>query len=86
MCKHGTVVPMPIGGRVRDIDSCIAHLIAALNCSGACRTIACCCGHGNLPGSILLEDGRCLVVMNREDHDRLFSEYGHDIHGTPKDE
>jgi hypothetical protein len=62
MCKQGTTVPMPICGRVYDIDSCIAHLVAALNAGGV-PTRASCCGHGKLPGSIVLDDGRELFVI-----------------------
>lgn len=49
--------------RVKDcgIDSCIAPIVKALN-DGGVPTIACCCGHGKLPGSIVLADGRELIV------------------------
>ena len=54
-------VCMPINGRVQCIDRCIHHIIAALNAANV-ATVASCCGHGNAPGSIMLEDGRCLGV------------------------
>ena len=69
-CDVGTyehAVPMPIGGRVQSIDYCIAHIVAALNAGGV-RTLASCCGHGKKDGSIILEDGRELVIRNREPH------------------
>lgn len=62
MCKHGTSVPMPIDGRVRDIDSCMALLVATLNTIPALETVACCCGHGNGPGNVVLKDGRELFI------------------------
>lgn len=39
-------IPMPINGRRRDIDFCIADIVAALNAAGL-DTIASCCGHGD---------------------------------------
>ena len=38
-------VLMPLNGKVRAIDKCIHHMIAALNAGGV-ETSACCCGHG----------------------------------------
>ena len=58
-------VCMPIAGRVRCIDHCIHHLIAALNAANI-RTVASCCGHQKLPGRIDLEDGRVLMIVNRD--------------------
>ena len=69
MCKQGDTVVMPIGGRVYDIDRCIHHLVAALNAGGV-RTVASCCGHGNRPGCIILEDGRELFVVASFDEGR----------------
>lgn len=43
------------------IDACIAPIVKALN-DGGVATVACCCGHGMMPGSIVLADGRELVV------------------------
>lgn len=57
-CIPGTFthqIPMPITGRVRYIDYCIADIVAALNASGI-NTVASCCGHGTGDGSILLDD------------------------------
>lgn len=73
MCEWGTTVPMPLNGRVRDIDSCLALLIATLNTIPALETSGCCCGHGKMPGSVLLKDGSALVVMTREQHDAYFA-------------
>jgi len=62
------------------IDKCIQPLIKALN-EGGCETIASCCGHGNRPGTIALEDGREIIIMpdfaTARSIDHLFS----DMHG-----
>ncbi len=54
-------VLMPLNGKVRCIDYCIHHIVAALNAGGVVTT-ACCCGHGQRDGQIVLEDGRTLIV------------------------
>ena len=64
MCEHGTTVPMPINGRVRDIDSCLALIVATLNTIPKLETVACCCGHGKMVGSIALADGRELLIAS----------------------
>ena len=67
-CEIGTFkcdVPMPIKHRVRCVDYCIADLIAALNAANI-TTVASCCGHSKLDGSIILEDGRELVIKTNE--------------------
>ena len=58
MCQ----VPMPIRGRIQGIDYCIADLVAALNAANIV-TVGSCCGHGQMPGIISLEDGRELRVI-----------------------
>lgn len=62
---HSDNVPMPIAGRVRSIDRCIAKIVAALN-AGGIETIESCCGHGLLDGSVSLEDGRVLMITTLE--------------------
>ena len=42
-------------------DPCIAPIVSALNAAGI-RTIASCCGHNKMDGSILLADGRDLRI------------------------
>lgn len=64
-CPCGTYehqVPMAVRGRRVEIDWCIADLVAALNAANI-QTIASCCGHGKMTGSIVLEDGRELVIV-----------------------
>ena len=74
MCKCGNTVPLslPVPAHVsrtgefrwdiKDIDSCIAHIVRALNDAGV-YTIASCCGHGKRPANIALVDGREIVIM-----------------------
>lgn len=60
-------VCIPINGKVRCIDKCIHHIIASLNAGGV-STEACCCGHNEMIGNIVLTDGRWLgIFSNREE-------------------
>lgn len=52
-------VMLPLEGKVKTIDLCLHHIIAALNAAGV-YTLGCCCGHGTHVGSILLADGTVL--------------------------
>ena len=52
---------MPLRGRRQDVDLCIADIVAAINAANVI-TVASCCGHGKQDGSVMLEDGRELVV------------------------
>lgn len=73
MCKWGTtkdlLVPIPAHlshtGEFRwdtkPVDSCLADIVQALNDAGV-YTAGCCCGHGQRPGSIILHDGRELIM------------------------
>lgn len=78
MCAWGTTTPVTIT-RPADtththqetiepvpIDTCIAPLVAALQHAGII-TRASCCGHGHTRGSIILDDGRVLIITDRED-------------------
>lgn len=58
---------LTIGGRVVEVDSEIAPIVAALNAGGV-ETIASCSGHGFRPGRIALRDGRELIVT-RDDRE-----------------
>ncbi len=63
-CEVGSYdcqIPMPIKGRVRYIDHCIADIVAALNAANII-TMASCCGHGKQDGIINLEDGREIII------------------------
>lgn len=70
MGVYDDVVSLPLNGRVRTIDRCIHQIVAALNAGGV-MTVACCCGHSKMPGRVDLEDGRVLVVVDREYADRF---------------
>lgn len=54
---------MPLNGRRQDIDYCTADIVAALNAANI-KTMASCCGHGQMEGSIPLADGRVLKIEN----------------------
>ena len=63
---------MPIRGRVQGVDFCISYIVAALNAANI-ETMASCCGHGKMPGSIILEDGReIIIVKNAEERNKIF--------------
>lgn len=82
MCKWDTTVPVEVTvpahlsytGKerraVKDIDSCIAPVVVALNEAGL-TTIASCCGHGKQPASIALADGREVRIMTYEQARRV---------------
>lgn len=42
-------------------DPCLEPLVRALN-DGGLRTVASCCGHGRLPATVALADGRYVTV------------------------
>jgi len=62
-------------------DPCLAPLINALN-GGGLTTVASCCGHGHRPGSIVLKDGRELLIMPDSETARSLDHMWPDIHGT----
>lgn len=51
----------------KPIDSCLVPLINALNNAGI-YTASCCCGHGKSDGSVILHDGRTLVIRDTEEY------------------
>lgn len=68
-CKTGFAfsdnVPCSNCGRVpgdKGYDPCLNEIITALNDVGI-KSIASCCGHGRQPGSIVLKDGRELIIV-----------------------
>lgn len=71
MGTYGHQVCMPINGKVRCVDYCISHMVAALNAANI-TTANSCCGHGRINPSIILEDDRFLVIMSREEYNELF--------------
>lgn len=73
MCKEGVTRPVRVKvpadlsctGKERwkdaKIDVCIAELVEALQRSGIDMRGSC-CGHGKAVGTILLQDGRILII------------------------
>lgn len=69
-CSLGTyecAIPMPIKRRIEYIDFCIADIVAALNAANI-ATDASCCGHGKRLGTVILDDGRWILVTRDRDH------------------
>lgn len=75
MCDHGNETPVRVKiaaelshtgqpyWRTVGIDNCIADLVAALQAAGI-DMLGSCCGHGEGDGSILLADGRELIIRS----------------------
>lgn len=66
MCKKGNEVIVILakprrGSNRADVDECIASIAQALN-NGGIQTIASCCGHGKIPGTIVLEGYKELLI------------------------
>lgn len=55
------------------IDSCIASLVRALQRAGIDMRGSC-CGHGRSEGDIHLQDGRVLIILDREASDVYMSD------------
>jgi hypothetical protein len=75
MCKWGNTKKLNIAGKDRDIDSCIYDLVKILN-ENYKPTIACCCGHGKQPSSIVFNDKSEIRIMTYKQArmiDKLFS-------------
>lgn len=53
MCKHNKK------NDGRRIDPCMREVIKILNEQGV-KTLACCCGHGNYPMSIVIDIGKAI--------------------------
>jgi uncharacterized protein YggL (DUF469 family) len=77
MCKHGNEklvwvkVPADLSAEGIDIfkwkpiDGCIADLVQALQ-NGGIDMRGSCCGHGDTIGHICLQDGRVLLILDKE--------------------
>ena len=62
MGEYKCQIPMPVRGRMVDVDWCIADIVAALNAANI-TTVMSCCGHGDESiARIDLEDGRVLKI------------------------
>lgn len=76
MCEWGTTIPVLVKitasrshtGKdywdYREIDSCIAPIVKALQ-QGNIDMLGSCCGHGKAAGQILLADGRILEIKKK---------------------
>lgn len=67
MCRYGDTVPVEVtapGGErtTKQIDSCMADIVRALDAAGIIMQHSC-CGHGKGRGDILVADGRTLIVQ-----------------------
>ena len=87
MCKWGTYTKVKLcKAKLKSrrmeacVDSCIAPLVKALNDAGI-RTLASCCGHGNIPGTIILEDENWLIIADPKTAQTWFEKNDTDIHG-----
>lgn len=81
MCEWGDTVMVSVGQKTVSVDRCIAPFVNMLNACGI-ETKASCCGHGHLPGSIILADGRELLICRSSEEARLLcATLGVDIHG-----
>lgn len=73
MCDHGDTVDVRVlvpahlafegvdTWKSKPVDRCIALIVEALNAAGV-HTVASCCGHGVMHGTIVLADGRDLQI------------------------
>lgn len=92
MCRWNTTVEMEITipahmshtgetrRKVIGVDACIAPLVAALNSAGI-TTVASCCGHGHIPGQVILGDETWLTLLTREQAMAVNALIGVNIHG-----
>ena len=74
MCEWGNTKILKINSKDRSIDNCIYDLVKLLN-ENYKPTIACCCGHGKQPASIVFNDKSELRIMTFEQArkvDKLF--------------
>jgi hypothetical protein len=61
---------LDIGGRIVEVDTEIAPIVAALNAAGV-PTRASCSGHDNRPANIALQDGREIIIARDHAEGRL---------------
>ena len=93
MCKWNDIKPLEVlipanisytgvaRIKVVNIDKCIYSIVKALNDNGI-TTIASCCGHENIPGNIMLSDGRELIISPDFETSRFIEkQFKKNIHG-----
>jgi len=59
----------------KPIDECIAPIVDALNKHGV-LTRSSCCGHGKREGNIILQDGRILLILSKEQGEKYITNRG----------
>lgn len=74
LCEKGDLTNMPeLGPHGRLVDSCMVPIIRKLRASGT-DTIACCCGHGKYPMTVIyramggnaIEYYTCTILTNKD--------------------
>ena len=81
MCEQGDTTEVVLANAdCVQVDSCIAQIVLCLN-AGDIMTVASCCGHGNRPGNIALEDGRELVIAPNYEAGRAIDKMFANIQG-----
>jgi len=53
-----------------NIDKCIVSIVKGLHHANL-KTIASCCGHGKQPGSVVLDDGREILIFSEYEDARM---------------
>lgn len=49
---------------IKAVDACMADMVDRLNAEGR-LTRSCCCGHGFVDGSIIMQDGSVIPVKEK---------------------
>lgn len=71
MCKQGTEKPIKLSdGKIKSCDECIQPIVQLFNDYGL-QTTASCCGHKKQNGSIILKDGREILIIENYDDARM---------------
>lgn len=76
MCEQGNEKQITLtDGRIKSCDECIQPIVQLFNDYGL-QTTASCCGHKKQNGSIVLKDGREIMIIENYENarmiDRLF--------------
>ena len=56
MCEFRNSTKAKIGKKKLRVDRCMARLMEKVNSLGL-KTVACCCGHGRYPMTVIYEEG-----------------------------
>jgi hypothetical protein len=71
MCKQNQEKEIKLtDGRIKSCDNCIHDIVQAFNDFGL-QTTASCCGHGKQQTSIVLKDGREIMIFNKFEDARM---------------